>query len=136
MEVLIEQDVIAPVGIGLELLRPAENRPSIVFISLENPDQPPGDLLAHLIQVHHISRTGRTLHFKVIAVVEIVLQQGAVDQRIDWEPDRTSPVGVASEHAGVRLSWKVIHTVLLAFDVEDVRMLLVNFGERADAIGA
>ena len=58
------------------------------------------------------------------------------DEQVDRHPDRSPPVGVAAEHAGVRLGRQVVHAVLLAAYVQDERMLLVELGERADSIGA
>src|SRR5690349_7649419 len=48
VEVLIEQDVVAPVGIVLELLGVAVNGSAAVCIAGEGPDKPVGDLLADL----------------------------------------------------------------------------------------
>ena len=58
------------------------------------------------------------------------------EERVHRHPDRSPPVGVAAEHAGVRLRRQVVHPVLLAAYVEDERVLLVELGERADAVGA
>ena len=54
VEVFVEQDVIAPVGIGLELLRAAVDRTPAMLIAQEDPGEPVGDLLAHLEEVHHL----------------------------------------------------------------------------------
>ena len=45
------------------------------------------------------------------------------------------PVGVAAEHAGVRLGGKVLDLVLLAAKVEHKGMLEVIFRQRANAVG-
>ena len=45
VEVFVEQDVVAPVGIGLELLRAAVHRPPAVLVAQEDPREPVGDLL-------------------------------------------------------------------------------------------
>ena len=70
-----------------------------------------------------VARAGRALDLEVVAVVEVELQQRPDDQRVDRHPDRPAPVGVAAEHAGVRLGRQVVDAVLLAADVEDVRVL-------------
>ncbi len=54
---------------------------------------------------------------------------------VHGHPDRSSPVGVPAEHAGVRLRRQVVHPVFLALDAEDVRVLLVELGQRANAVG-
>ncbi len=55
VEVFVEQHVIPPMGIGLELLRAAVHRTPALLIAQEDPSEPIGDLLAHLEQVHHLS---------------------------------------------------------------------------------
>ena len=55
VEVLVEQDVVAPVGIGLELLRAAVDGSPAVLVTQEDPGEPVGDLLAHLEEVHHLA---------------------------------------------------------------------------------
>ena len=79
---------------------------------------------------------GGAFDLEVVAVVQVEVQQRPDDQRVHRHPDRAAPVGVAAEHAGVRLGRQVVHPVLLAVDVEDVRMLLVELRDRADAVGA
>src|SRR5436190_15518678 len=48
VEMLVEQQVVAPVRIVLELLHAAENRALAVLVAFENLHQPLGDLLGHL----------------------------------------------------------------------------------------
>src|SRR6202000_3032622 len=50
MEVLIEQDVILPLGIGLELLRASVHRPTPRFVTQEDPVETVGNLPGHLEQ--------------------------------------------------------------------------------------
>ena len=64
------------------------------------------------------------------------MQERPDDQGIHRHPDGPPPVGVAAEHAGVRLGREVVHLILLATRVEDVGVLLVELGEGADAVGA
>src|SRR5262245_18867281 len=49
MEIFVEQQVIAPVGILLEFLRSTEHRPPAGFIAQEDPGQAIGDLLCDLV---------------------------------------------------------------------------------------
>ena len=55
VEVFVKQNVVAPMGIGLELLRAAVDRTLTLFIPQEDPAEPLRDLLAHLEEVHHLS---------------------------------------------------------------------------------
>ena len=70
VEVLVEQDMIAPVRIVLERRRAAVDRPVTIRVAQEDPFEAAGDLLRHLEQVHHVARTGRALHLEVVAVVQ------------------------------------------------------------------
>ena len=53
VEVFVEEDVVAPVGIGLELLRAAVHGTPAVLVAQEDPGEPIGDLLGHLEEIHH-----------------------------------------------------------------------------------
>ena len=55
VEVLVEEDVVAPVGIGLELLRAAVDGSPAVLVAQEDAGEPVGDLLGHLEEVHHLA---------------------------------------------------------------------------------
>ena len=54
VEILIEEDVIPPVGIALELLGTTVDGPSTVLVASEDPGESVGDLLAHIEQIHHL----------------------------------------------------------------------------------
>src|SRR5262249_17352833 len=60
MEVLVEQDEIAPVRVILELWRSPVDRTSAVLVPHENARQASRDLLGDLIQVHPTPGAGRT----------------------------------------------------------------------------
>ena len=51
------------------------------------------------------------------------------------EPDRSPPVAVSTKDVCVALSGHIAHTVLLTANLHHEGVLLVNLGERADAIG-
>jgi hypothetical protein len=77
MEIFVEQQVIPPMWIALELLGAAEHRPPPGLVPQEDPGQAIGDLPRDLKQVHRVARAGRALDFKVVAIIRIVLQQSA-----------------------------------------------------------
>ena len=54
VKVLVKEDVIAPVGIALELLATAIDRPPAMLVAGEYPGEPAGNLFAHLEEVHHL----------------------------------------------------------------------------------
>lgn len=69
VEIFVKEDVIAPMGIGLELLCAAVYRTPAALIAQEDPSEPVGDLLAHLEEVHHLSRPCGAFDLEVVAVV-------------------------------------------------------------------
>ncbi len=109
----VEEEVVAPVRIGLEFLGLAIHWPVPRLVVEENAGQSISDLAADLEEVHQVPRAGRTFDFERIAVIQIILQQGAHQQRVHRHPDRTTPIGVAAEHAGIRLRRKISHSVFL-----------------------
>ena len=64
---------------------------------------------------------GRALDLKLVAVEVVVALQRLDQQKVDREPDRPAPVGVAAEQAGVRFAGHVVHPIRLAHDVETDR---------------
>src|SRR5579862_3721828 len=93
MEVFVEQDVVAPVRIFLELPRSSIDGPPAIFVPQKDTGQAACDLLGHLIESHALSRARRTFHGKSVPVVHVILHQGADDQTINRHPDRAPPVG-------------------------------------------
>ena len=83
MEVLVEQQVVASIGIALKLFGAAKDRAPAGFVTQKDPRQATGDLLRHLEQVHQPARPGRAFDFEVVSVVGEVMHQGADDQRVD-----------------------------------------------------
>ena len=136
MEVFKEVDVVAPEWIALELFRAAIDGSPAMFVAQEDPGEPVRDLLADLEEVHELAGSRGTFDFEVVAVVQIEVQQRPDNERVHRHPDRSPPVGVAAEHASVRLRRQVVHSVFLPLHVEDVGVLLVELGKRADAIRA
>ncbi len=53
VEIFVEQDVVAPEGVGLELLSSTIDRPPAVLIAQEDAGEPVRDFLGHLEKVHH-----------------------------------------------------------------------------------
>src|SRR5580704_479022 len=101
VEIFVEQNVILPLRIGLELLRTSKHWPLTRPIPQENPLQSIRYFMGNLEQVHQLARAGRTLDLEVVTVIQIKRQQSADQQRVHRHPYRTAPVRVPSEHAGV-----------------------------------
>src|SRR6516165_3023870 len=56
MEVLVEQQIIPPVGVVLGLFGTPEHRAPSGFVTQEDPGQPVGDFTGDLEQVHRVAR--------------------------------------------------------------------------------
>ncbi len=98
-------------------------------VAQENPGEPVRDFLADLEEVHEFAGSRGAFDFEVVAVIQVEAQQRPDNERVHRHPDRSPPVGVATEHASVRLRRQVVHSVLLATRMENVRMLLVKLGK-------
>ena len=110
-------------------------RAACLCVPQEDAGETAGDLLAHLEQVHHLSRAGGTFDPERVAIVEVVAQQRPDDERVHRHPDGAAPVGVAAEHARIRLRWQILHPVGLAVHLKDIGVFQVVPRQRPDAVG-
>src|SRR5208282_3493640 len=65
VEVLMKQNQVAPVRIGLELFEIAEHRPAAFFIAKKNVRHAARQFSRHSPQGHHLSRSGWKLNLEV-----------------------------------------------------------------------
>ena len=136
VEILVEQDQVAPVRIFLEFLCASVDRPTAIRVAKERGGKPALDLLCHLEQRHILAGTGRALDFEVVAIKRVQVQERPDDQHIDGHPDGTPPVGVAAEHSRIRFGRQVIDFVFLAANPERERVIFVIAGQRTDSVRA
>src|SRR5262249_45987656 len=61
VEVLVEEDVIAEIGVLSHLLRVTEKRPAAVRSRHEDAQETPRQLVGHLAERQHLARAGRAL---------------------------------------------------------------------------
>src|SRR3982751_6786491 len=66
VEVLVEQNQIPPVRIGLELLGSTVDRTPPLAVAQEDAGEPPRQLLRDVIQIHPVARSGGTLDHEVV----------------------------------------------------------------------
>ena len=76
IEVLEEEKVVPPMGIGLELLRGAVDGTPAGLVAQENAGQPGGDFAGDFEQVHPNTGAGGTLDLEIVAIVKIERQAG------------------------------------------------------------
>src|SRR6516225_11401240 len=67
VEIFIEQQVVAPMGIALKLVGAAKDRAAACLVAQKDPCQAIGDLLRHLEQVHQPAGAGRALDSEIVA---------------------------------------------------------------------
>src|SRR5262249_30654055 len=136
VEVLVKQEVIAPMEIFLKLPVAPVNRTLAIRVPEKDPSEPTRDLFSHLEQGSLLPGTRGTFDGEIVAIVQMILKQRPNDQNVHGHPDRSPPVGIAAEHARVGLRRQVGNAIFLVPDMEDKRMLGMIPGERANAIRA
>ena len=102
IEELVETDLVAEHGIVLEHLVVAVIRPDSIVAWCEQSEQSSSKLIRHGPEGHHVTRAGRAFHLEVVAVEMLKELEGLDDQEVHGKPDRTTPVGVATEQLASR----------------------------------
>jgi hypothetical protein len=134
VEVLVEQQVVAEVGIPLHARVMPVDCSQPVLIPGEDPGEPPGKLVGDIVDRHQLPGTRRALDLEIVAIVVMKLLQGLDDEIIDGEPDGPAPVGVASEEAAVGLGRLIAHAEIHPVDAEHIGVLGVHAREGPNTI--
>jgi hypothetical protein len=74
VEVLVEEQQVAPLLVSLEQLCPAVDRSPFIVSSLKGADESAGQLLGYCEQGHRLTRSGGALDGEIVPVVQVVLQ--------------------------------------------------------------
>ncbi len=82
MEVFIEENVVAPEWITLELFRAAVDRSPAMLVAQEDPGEAVRDLFADLKQVHQLAGSRGAFDFEVVTVIQIEVQQRPDNERV------------------------------------------------------
>src|SRR5207253_7339675 len=134
VEVLVEEDQVAPAGVDLELLAVAVNRAAAALVAQEETAEAAGKLACHLPEGHLLAGAGRELYLERGTHEVIELLQRLDEQVGDWEPDRPAPVRVAPEQPGGRFAGFVVHLVLVPVHRHPERTIAMDLGEGANAV--
>src|SRR5947208_2087314 len=125
VEVLIEEDQVAPGRIALELRRAAAHGPAAVLSTEEDPGEPPRELGGHRPEVQHPAGACRARNLHAVAVEVVELLERLDQEVVHREPDRAAPVRVTTEEPARGFSRLVVYPMLHAVQAEHVRMVLV-----------
>ena len=132
VKILIKQHIVAESGIFLLDPRVAEHRPVALLVAQKDPAQTPGELGSHFAKVMQPARPDRTFDLEVVAVITVEPLQRFDDQEIHRHPDRAAPIGIAPEHACVRLPRNVADLEPAAGTFQHVGIFSIKFGQRTN----
>src|SRR6266567_9626902 len=96
VEVFVEGDRVAPVGIGLEFFKVAEDGASFVGAAQKDAGEASGDFCGDFPKVHYLARSCRAFYFEVVAVVVMELLERFDNQVVNRKPDWPAPIRVAA----------------------------------------
>src|SRR4051795_4230287 len=89
MEILVEQNQVAPVRILLEYFSTAVHRSLTGFVPQEDVAQPALNFLRHFEQRHELPGACWTLDLEFISKESIQVEQGPDDQHVHGHPNRS-----------------------------------------------
>ena len=134
VEVLVEQQQVAPLGVVAELRdAPATGRcPSAS--GQPDRDQPRGQVGGHVPQPQAPPDPVGYSTVKRLAQRLVPAQQRLDEQVVDREPDRAAPVRVAAEQVVRRLAGLVVDRRVVALDLDPERLVEVAPGQGPQAV--
>lgn len=126
---LMEPHVVLPMLVEIETVITVVDTSSSIVSSSEKMLKAMLDLLRDLAQVHIVTTSSGTLDLELGSVEEEETLQRLDQQEVDTEPDRSSPVAVATKEASVRVTRDIPNTEILTIDFHGEWILLVIFGQ-------
>lgn len=125
---LVEPKVVFPVLVVVEaIISSVDAAPSVVITGKEVL-QSMLEFFRDFTQMHFDATASRAFDLELGPVEEVESLERFNQQKVDAEPDRSSPVTVAAEQSSVRVSGNVANFELLTLDFHGVGILLVEFG--------
>src|SRR6516165_6031827 len=134
MEVLTEEDEVAPMRVGGKARLLPVARPVTAVVRKEQLNQAPGKLGRGLSEIHSNARADRDLHSKTVTIKVVVALKGFDQEIVDRKPHGAAPIRVATENRGSGFSGSVISAEFGAASVHDKGMLAVDRRKRPDPI--
>src|SRR6516164_989834 len=130
MEVLTEEDEVAPMRVGGKARLLPVARPVTAAVGKEQLNQAPGKLGRGLSEIHSDARADRYLHSKTVTIEVVVALKGFDQEIVDRKPHGAAPIRVATEDIGGGFCGGVINAEFGIPSVHDKGMLLVDRRER------
>src|SRR6516164_6607895 len=134
MEVLTEEDEVAPMRVGGKARLLPVARPATAAVGKEQLNQAPGKLGRGLSEIHSNARADRYLHSKTVTIKVVVALKGFDQEIVDRKPHRAPPIRVATENRSGGFSGSVISAQLSVASVHDEGMLAVDRRKRPEPI--
>src|SRR5262245_35876462 len=125
IEVLVKEEVVPEVRVGLKFLVVAENRTPPVLVAPEDVDHPAAKLVSDLLHRSLLAVADRALDAKLVAVELVESVQALDDEVVERHPDRPAPIGVSAEKIVLRFTRGVSDFGPEAGGFEDIRVLQV-----------
>jgi hypothetical protein len=93
------------------------------------------ELMRRIPKAELPSRTRRILDCERVAVEMVIALERFDQEVVDREPDRTPPIGVATEESRVALARDIVYAPLMAVYIKAVGVVPVDARKRTDAVG-
>src|ERR1700678_511164 len=97
MKIFEKEQQIVPVWIALKLFHALINRSPPILVFQEDFAETIRKELCHFRQCQPCTGLGGTFHLEAVAIEEMVFLQGLNDEIVHWKPNRSPPIGIASE---------------------------------------
>src|ERR1700739_2018340 len=108
MEVLTEENEVAPMRVGGKPRLLGVARTVTVAVGKEQLNQAPGKFGRGLSEIHSDARDARYLHGKTITIKVVVALKGFDQEIVDRKPHGAAPIRVATENRGSGFSGSVL----------------------------
>lgn len=133
VKILVEEDQIAEVGVGLQKFRlPVES--TVPVSTQKEVDQAAGKFGRNFPKGHPAARAGGIFDFEVVAVIVMEFLKRFDDQVVDRKPDWAAPVGIAAKQAALGFGGRVNNGMRLAPRKKRIGLLFVVLGKRSNPI--
>jgi len=128
MEKFVKEHVIPEMGVTIELRVSTIRGSASIHILSKYVDNAVLDLLRNLVQWHRVTAPSGALDLEVVPIVLVEALQRLDKEEVGRQPDGSTPIGVATKHARVRVAGPVRNFVILPVDVHRIRMVFVVEG--------